>query len=97
MGADSGSVAMDEEFGGGQSDDGAEGRHVRKVQNPGVPTAEEKENHEMAGHVPYRSWCEHCVKGEAKELGHRKGAEVPEMTEACMLRARSQSVRDGLT
>ena len=27
----------------------------------------------MAGHVPFRSWCKHCVMGRAKDDPHFKG------------------------
>ena len=33
------------------------------------PSAEEVRRH-MTSHVPYRSWCEHCVRGKAKESPH---------------------------
>ena len=33
------------------------------------PSAEEVRRH-MISHVPYRSWCEHCVRGKAKDNPH---------------------------
>ena len=33
------------------------------------PSAEEVLRH-MISHVPYRSWCEHCVRGKAKDSPH---------------------------
>ena len=40
------------------------------------PTEEEVREHELT-HIPYRSWCEHCVKGKAQQLpdmhGHQQG------------------------
>ena len=36
---------------------------IRIAIDPGAPTAEEVEEHRAAGHFPYRSWCEWCVKG----------------------------------
>ena len=36
---------------------------------PGKPTSKEVEEHELT-HCPYRAWCDHCVKGQAKDDGH---------------------------
>ena len=33
------------------------------------PSAEEVRRH-MISHVPFRSWCEYCVKGKAKDSPH---------------------------
>ena len=35
---------------------------VKKLQNPKDPTKEEREEHEKT-HLPFRSWCRHCVRG----------------------------------
>ena len=37
---------------------------------PEVPTEREREGHELT-HYPFRSWCYSCVRGKAKERGHR--------------------------
>lgn len=37
--------------------------------SPMKPTAQEVEEHSIS-HVPYRSWCEHCVRGKARTAGH---------------------------
>lgn len=37
------------------------------------PSAAEVEMHEMT-HVPFRSWCKHCVAGKAKSYPHKSGA-----------------------
>ena len=34
------------------------------------PTAEEVEQH-MQTHLPFRSWCPHCVKAKARGATHR--------------------------
>ena len=44
-------------------------QRIRKMLDPVVPSKEEVEEH-MLTHLPYRSWCEHCVKGKGKEMGH---------------------------
>ena len=36
-----------------------------------MPTALEVERHCLT-HVPYRSWCPHCVRGRGKEMNHDK-------------------------
>ena len=46
----------------------AEAPNVRRA--PKGPTAREREEHE-ATHLPYRSWCQHCVRGRAPNRPHR--------------------------
>ena len=41
-----------------------EARRVKKFQNPRMPSKEEIEDREVAGHLPFRSWCTHCVRGK---------------------------------
>ena len=38
-------------------------------ERPGGPTKQERRGHAVI-HLPYRSWCDHCVRGKAKERGH---------------------------
>ena len=40
-----------------------------KMASPKLPSELEIEEHELS-HVPYRSWCRHCVRGRGKELPH---------------------------
>ena len=47
-----------------------EGLRARVVRKGYDPTRREVEEH-MVNHLPYRSWCAHCVKGSAKGLQHR--------------------------
>ena len=42
--------------------DEAGARKPAKVLNPQLPSKEEVEEHNMT-HLPFRSWCQHCVKG----------------------------------
>ena len=44
-----------------------------QLPNPRAPTRQAREEHE-ATHIPYRSWCEHCVRGKGRRRGHRKRA-----------------------
>ena len=53
-------------------------RAPKKIHNPTLPTQAEVDEH-MLTHVPFRSWCPHCVKGrggvhEARERDGRAGA-----------------------
>ena len=41
-----------------------------KVADPKLPSAEEVEAHNLT-HLPYRSWCPHCVRGKGKTMDHR--------------------------
>ena len=43
--------------------------------NPYNPTAEEVRQHELT-HLPYRSWCSHCVRGCGKSLPHKQLKDV---------------------
>ena len=47
---------------------GAEEEHHRPrvVRDPGQPTPEEVEAHNVT-HIPYRPWCEACNRGKAKK------------------------------
>ena len=49
-----------------------EGDVVKKVMSPMLPTQAEVEKHCSMGHMPYRSWCEVCVKAKGKERGHSR-------------------------
>ena len=57
-------------------------RVVGKVRkDPGAPSAEEVARH-AATHLPYRSWCKHCVNGRGVAHPHitqhnSKDGEVP--------------------
>mgnify|MGYP007058465957 CR=1 FL=1 len=52
-----------------------EGAEVKVAQVANLPTREEVEAHNAA-HVPFRSWCPHCVKGKSKCGAHFKQREV---------------------
>ena len=42
----------------------------RKAREPSEPTDEERRRHEMT-HLPFRSWCPHCVRGRMANPPHR--------------------------
>ena len=39
--------------------------------SPYTPTRQERMEHELT-HIPYRSWCDHCVRGKCAAMAHRK-------------------------
>ena len=43
---------------------------ARVVRAGHAPTDKEIEEH-VVNHLPFRSWCRHCVKGKAHSLPHR--------------------------
>ena len=43
---------------------------VRPARSPNAPTRAEREEHE-ATHLPFRSWCSHCVAGRSDNPAHR--------------------------
>ena len=47
-------------------------RNPRKLQGPKLPSKKEVEDHDLAGHMPYRNWCTFCVMGRGKATPHRK-------------------------
>ena len=52
-------VEVDED----EAEDGEAGlRQMRKKAAPRGPTAEERREHELT-HLPFRSWCRHCIMG----------------------------------
>ena len=46
-----------------------EAERQRTVRTPSKPRLQEVEDHELT-HCPFRSWCEHCVRGQAKDDRH---------------------------
>ena len=51
--------------------DGAE-RKVGELKFPELPKFEEVKAHVDRGHVPFRSWCAHCVRGAGTYRCHNK-------------------------
>jgi hypothetical protein len=49
-------------------------RKAAKLNDPREPTSAERASHEMA-HLPFRSWCRHCVRGRGKNAAHYKQAQ----------------------
>ena len=49
-------------------------RKIIKVHDPKLPTEEEVRQHLLC-HLPYRSWCHHCIRGRGRERDHRRQLE----------------------
>ena len=72
-----------------EGDDGdAEAEHgqreARKMRSPEMPSQAEVDVHELT-HVPFRSWCRHCIRGRGKESNHsskcdRESGSIPEFS-----------------
>ena len=54
-----------------ESDDEQDCGPKRTVPDPGAPTQSEIDEHNI-DHLPYRSWCECCVKGRASGEPHKR-------------------------
>ena len=55
-----------------ENEEEEEGARPRVPKDIGAPSKEEVRQH-MVNHIPFRAWCEHCVKG--KSGGNRHKAE----------------------
>ena len=54
--------------------DDEEGRAPVLRRSPASPSRQEVEEH-MATHIPFREWCEHCVRGRGRNDPHKVGAD----------------------
>ena len=63
-------------------DASGEARKVKKMADPKLPSAEEVREHQLT-HLPYRSWCKHCVRGRGQQQSHKtsqaEDRETPEI------------------
>ena len=69
--------AIADEAGAGNEEEIGEEPGVRitlKMADPKKPKKEEVEEH-WKTHLPFRNWCEVCVRGRGKEEAHRKSEE----------------------
>ena len=60
-----------------ETETGGEEREVVKMLDPRQPSEEEGRTHNLT-HLPYRNWCEHCVKGRGREADHKQLKSQPE-------------------
>ena len=56
--------------GGAAEEEAEEAVAVRPARTPCSPTRAEREDHEST-HLPFRSWCSHCVAGRSGTPAHR--------------------------
>ena len=56
------------------AEEGLEGRPGKGLRAPVRPNKQEVEDHETC-HVPFRSWCAHCVRGKSNAPPHRQKEE----------------------
>ena len=54
-------------------EEGDEARASVGKRSPKDPTRKQREDHERM-HMPYRSWCEDCVRSRARNAPHHKQA-----------------------
>ena len=54
-----------------------EGKFVRKLLDPSLPSRDEVDEHYVMGHLPYRNWCPVCIRAKGKDMDHQsdKGKE----------------------
>ena len=60
---------LDAESDSSSDEDNNEAIPVNAAPRPNRPSKAEVDEH-MLSHLPYRSWCAHCVKGKAKSKKH---------------------------
>ena len=58
-------------------EDGEEAEKPKTREMPRGPTKKERQDHETT-HLPFRSWCRHCVRGRGRNNPHKKQADDPE-------------------
>ena len=42
-----------------------EGENPKVLRDPGLPSKKARDEHDVT-HIPYRSWCAHCVRGSGR-------------------------------
>ena len=76
-------VARVEVYGDIQDDDQekeevvAQVERARPLPQPRLPSRQEVQEHELT-HIPYRSWCVHCVRGAGRSGAYRRRARQDE-------------------
>ena len=72
-------------------------RVPRRVQDPRLPTREEIEQHNLT-HLPFRSWCLHCLRGKGEANPHhqaeRDDGAIPEVhMDYCFLGGKEETAQ----
>ena len=60
-----------------------EGEFVKMLADPKLPKQEEVEKHFLSGHIPYRDWCDICVRCRGREMGHQLSERERNVPEYC--------------
>ena len=58
-------------------------REPKRIHDPVLPSQAERDLH-MLTHLPFRSWCEHCIRGRGEGVRHEKVEEQPQQVEVHM-------------
>ena len=66
-------------------DEDGEVRKPKIPVDPGQPTQREIDEHEAAGHNPFRAWCKFCVEGKAVSSPHYKRKAEEDLKETGMI------------
>ena len=45
---------------------------VKKMMDPKLPSQDEVDKHYVMGHLPYRSWCNVCIKAKGRDMDHNR-------------------------
>ena len=68
------------------------------ARDPGMPSQEEREVHNIT-HLPFRPWCEFCVRGRGKDRCHRRleseGDQAKMSVDYGFLTQRASGVQEG--
>ena len=64
-------AAEEEKAEDGGEEEGEEGREVVAAPAPRIMSRLEREQHELT-HIPYRTWCPHCVRMRGRNTAHRQ-------------------------
>ena len=75
--------AADDDVGEAEHEEMTEGREVASRTSPKAPSAEERRMHNIT-HIPFRSWCPHCVAARGKNFPHLRSSEVKEDEFPCV-------------
>ncbi len=88
-------VTFDESYDSSIVYDDVESPKLRNV--PTAPSQQEIEDHNV-NHLPFRSWCKHCVRGKSKAHPHRisdgRISDVPVVSIDYMFMNQSQSAKE---
>lgn len=66
-------------------DEEEEARRQRSARDPGEPTREEREEHDLT-HIPFRPWCEACIRGKGKRKPSLRIAGAYSLSHSCRVR-----------